>query len=195
MKKIISLFFIIISSIATWYACLPYFPHNITIAKYLWSYTGTVEFFENKQNQEITFLALSRTVKPLPYFWQYILTSYDKHFINADNISLSWYKPWDIVILIDNEQWYPGRYNESHEYYITEIAKVIQSWDSLQLENKQGNNKNRDKPMRWCGNIKRNNVMTEQELINNTKPTILYFFNNHNLFINIWDKLIIRFLS
>lgn len=174
---------------------MPYFPHNITIAKYLWSYNGTVEFFENKQNQEVTFLALSRTEKPLPLSWQYIPNSIDKHFINTNSISLSWYNSWDIVILINNEQWYPDRHDTSHEYYITEIAKIVKSWDNLQLDNKQWNNKDRDKPMRWCGNYQRDNVMTEVQLLESIKPTVLDIYQNNSFIQKIWDSIIVRFLN
>lgn len=195
MKKIILLLSLIISSIATWYACLPYFPHNMTIAKYLWSYSGNIDSFQNQKNKEVLFLSLSHIKKPLPRFWQYIPNSHDKHFITQTNISLSWYNPWDIVMFIDDYGWYPPLYDPVHEYHITEIAKIIQSWDILQLENKQWTIKDRDKPMRRCGNNKWEDVLTEEKLLEYIKPGVSNIIEDQNIFRKIKDKIMIRILN
>lgn len=196
MKKIILILCIIIWSLSKGYACLPYFPYSITIAQYLWSYSGNIDSFQNYKNQEVLFLSLSQIKKPLSVFWQYIPNSHDKHFITQTNISLSWYNAWDIVIFIDsNNPSFSPLYDPIHEYHVTEIAKITYSWDTLQLENKQWTIKDRNKPMRRCGNNKWEDVLTEEKLLKYIKPTVSNITQDQNIFRKIKDKIMIRILN
>lgn len=162
MKIIIFLTIVLLISINTTNACMPFSPESIVIWEYNWKIENKLPY-GNYSVWKFQFINFKDAEKPFS-------TSYKKlwkhYYIDTSIIDLQNYKNWDLIISIsDYNNW---DYDDYFKIY--EIWKIsCKNYDDFFIENKQWMKGSFWKEMWQCGNYKPDNVQSEQELLEKIK--------------------------